>query len=189
MNEILTQIHRFLFLFSVILHSYRYLIGSPNEIPLFGPPILEKAVQSFPRVQVSEVFSYDIYLTTELSETIKMTESVLKQIFILLSSGVARQNKQVQQILTTLWNKRCLHGFLLLILKNYWMRCWLLYCLLKEVEYQMYITTCTCMSSLSSVSFTYRWKQWFAGFAIFPEYVLIPSIFFLHLWRKHKKGT
>ena len=41
-NEILTQIHRFLFLFSVILHSYRYLIGSPNEIPLFGPPILGK---------------------------------------------------------------------------------------------------------------------------------------------------
>ena len=116
-----------------------------------------------------------------------MTESVLTQIFILLSSGVARQNKQVQQILTTLWNKRCLHGFLLLILKNYWMRCWLLYCLLKEVEYQMYITTCTCMSSLSSVSSTYRWKQRFAGFAIFPEYVLIPSIFFLHIWRKHKK--
>ena len=113
MNEILTQIHRFLFLFSVILHSYRYLIGSPNEIPLFGPPILEKAVQSFLRVQVSEVFSYDIYLTTELSETIKMTESVLTQIFILLSSGVARQNKQVQQILTTLRYKRFLHGFLL----------------------------------------------------------------------------
>ena len=83
---------------SFLLYCTHYLIGSPNEIPLFGPPILEKAVQSLPRVKVSEVFSYDIYLTTELSETIKMTESVLMQIFILLSSGVARQNKQVQQI-------------------------------------------------------------------------------------------